>query len=172
MASKLNYRRWILLGLVALGVVVAATLPRRSSDEADSDSDTESAVQALVEGEPDAQPTATQDADGGLAEKRVVEGCDAVAEAQKYRGFVERKALAILSWSNMPERAANLRIPVYVNGVDAGAVAVSILPIPMRDQYLNIWMNSGHIERGPGDTFLLDPCSATIVDWAEMQDGD
>ena len=61
-----------------------------------------------------------------------------------------------------------VQIGGIVKSVQDGAVVVSILQIPMREQYLNIWMGSGHIERGPGDSFLLDPCSAWIETWEEM----
>ena len=116
----------------------------------------------------DAEPTADQDVHNGKATKRVIENCDPEMEAAKYAQFVDKKALAVLRWNDMAERAANLEIPVYVNGIDDGVIAVSILPIPMRAQYLNIWLSSGHIERGPGDTFLMDPCAATVRAWEAM----
>lgn len=166
MASKSSVRRWILIVLIALGVVVVATLPRGATDDTEQDAD--SAEASATEQAPAEQPAPNQAVDGGLATRRVIEGCDPVVEATKYRGLVNRRALAILRWNNMSGRAAKLKIPVHVNGTENGAVAVSILQIPMRTQYLNIWMSSGHIERGPGDTFLLDPCSAWIEPWEAM----
>jgi hypothetical protein len=68
----------------------------------------------------------------------------------------------------MPGGAANLEIPVYVKGTADGAIGVSILEIPMREQYVSIWMGSGHIQPGPGSSFLLDPCSARIEAWEAM----
>ena len=46
------------------------------------------------------------------------------------------------------------------------------MDFPMRAQYLGIWLGSEHIKAGDGDVFLLDPCSATIVEWPEMERGD
>jgi hypothetical protein len=164
MASDGNSRRWIIVGLIGLGVVIAATLPRKSSDEAeDGESDSADALDRE-----EASTASKYDPDGGLATRRITENCDPVAEAKKYEEFVDRRALAILSWNNMPERAAKLKIPVYVKSVEDGAIGVSILEIPMREQYLIIWMNSGHIARGPGDSFWLDPCSARIEAWEAM----
>ena len=161
MANTGNSRRWIIVGFIALGVVLAATLPRRGSNEAgEGESDSAEAV----EGEDES----TYDPDGGSATRRIKENCDPASEAQKYEEFIDRRALAILSWNNMPERAANLKIPVYVTGVDDGAIALGILEIPMREQYVSIWMGSGHIQPGPGSSFLLDPCSARIEAWEAM----
>lgn len=166
MASKSSSRRWILLGLVVLGVVIVAILPRRGTDDAEQDS--EPAAASGAQEASSAQPSAQPSVDGGLASRRIAENCDPVVEAHKYEEFVDRRALAVLRWNKMPERAAKLKIPVFVKSVQDGAVVVSILQIPMREQYLNIWMGSGHIERGPGDSFLLDPCSAWIETWEEM----
>ena len=165
MAGSSRNRRWILLVLIALGVILIATLPRGATDDGEGDSDTARPSKEVRE---PAGAEGTTD-DGGLATKRVIDGCDRTAEAMKYEPFVDRRALAILRWNNMTERAAKLKIPVYVTSVDDGAVGVSILPIPMRTQYLNIWMRSGHIERGPGDTFLLDPCASWIEAWEDME---
>ena len=150
------------MGLIALGVVLAATLPRRGSDEAgEGESD------STAEGE--APSTATKEgSDGGMATRRIAENCDPVAEALKYEEFVDKRALAVLSWNNMGERAANLEIPVYVKGTADGAIGVSILEIPMREQYLGIWMMSGHLKRGPEGGYLMDPCSAKIIAWESM----
>jgi hypothetical protein len=162
MANTGNSRRWIIVGLIALGVALVATLPMLGSNEAgEGESDSAEAV----EGEDES----TYDPDGGSATRRIKENCDRVAEAKKYEEFIDRRALAILSWSNMPERAANLKIPVYVTGVEDGAITLGILEIPMREQYVAIWIGSGHIQPGPGDSFLLEPCSARIEAWEDME---
>jgi hypothetical protein len=164
MASDGNSRRWIIVGLIGLGVVIAATLPRKSSDEAeDGESD---AAGALDREEASTAPK--YDPDGGLATRRITENCDPVAEALKYEEFVDRRALAVLSWSNLPEKAANLEIPVYVKDTADGTIGVSILEIPMREQYLGIWMMSGHLKRGSQGGYLMDPCSAKIIAWESM----
>ena len=78
--------RWIIVGLIALGVVIAATLLRPGSnatEEGDSDSS-------------EASTASKYDPDGGLATRRITENCDPVAEALKYEEFVDRRALAIL----------------------------------------------------------------------------
>ena len=166
MASKSNSRRWILLVLVALGVVVAATLPRGGSDDAEQEEPepTEAREASLQQAtSPDSQ------LDGGMATRRVAEGCDRIGESLKYEEFIGRRAHAILSWNGMSERAANLKIPVHVVGIEDGSVGVRFMQFPMRAQYLGIWLGSGHLAKGPDDVFLLDPCSAVIVEWPEME---
>jgi hypothetical protein len=162
--------RWVVIALVAFGVVLAATLPCDVDDDAE-DSETET-----VQIEPD-RPERRLEAsdtrlDGGLATRKIAEDCDPVTEAIIYEPFIDRRALAVLSWDGMRARAANLRIPVYVVGIEDGAVGIRFLPIPMRDQYLILWQQSGHIRRGPGESFLLDPCSATIEEWPEIERGE
>jgi hypothetical protein len=162
MANTGSSRRWIIVGLIALGVVLVATLPMFGSNEAgEGESDSAEAV----EGEDES----TYDPDGGSATRRIKENCDPASEARKYEEFIDRRALAILSWDNMPERAAKLKIPVYVTGVDDGAITLGILEIPLREQYVAIWIGSGHIQPGPGDSFLLDPCSARIEAWEAIE---
>lgn len=169
MASKTNSRRWIILVLVALGVVAAATLPRSGSDESEPEPESEpdqTEAREAVRGE--AAPPKEQ-LDGGMASRRIAEGCDPIEESLKYEEFIDRRAHAILSWNGMPERAANLKIPVSVVGIEDGSVGVRFMQFPMREQYLGIWLGSGHIKRGPEDVFLLDPCSATIAAWPKME---
>jgi hypothetical protein len=164
MASNGNSRRWIIVGLIAFGVVLAATLPRSGSDEAE-----EGESDSADTSEREEESTVTKyDPDGGKATRRIAEGCDPIAEAKKYEELVDRRALATLSWNNMRERAAKLEIPVYVKSIEDGAIGVGILEIPMREQYLAIWMMSGHLKRGSGDTYLLDPCSAKVIAWEAM----
>ena len=152
------------MGFIALGVVLAATWPMLDSDQAE-EGESDSAGTSERE---EASPATNYDPDGGLATRRIAENCDPVAEALKYEEFVDRRALAVLSWNNLPERAANLEIPAYVKGTEDGAIGVSILEIPMREQYLAMWMMSGHLKAGPGATYLLDPCSAKITVWEAM----
>jgi hypothetical protein len=166
MAANSRNRRWIVLLLIAIGVVLVATLPRGATDDETEQSDSLASPDTPDSEAPD---DVAGERDGGLASKRVIEGCEPVAEAKKYEEFVDGRALAVLRWNNMSERAAKLKIPVYVKSVDDGAVAISVLEIPMRSQYLNIWMNSGHIERAEGDTFLLDPCASWIERWESME---
>jgi hypothetical protein len=104
-----------------------------------------------------------------MASRRVVEGCDPIGESLKYEEFIGKRALAILSWNGMSEKAANLEIPVHVAGIEDGSVGVRFMQFPMREQYLSIWIGSEHIKPGDKDVFLLDPCSATIVEWPEME---
>jgi hypothetical protein len=166
MANKGNPRRWILLGLVVLGVVVAATLPRSGTDEAEQET-----APAEASGGPESPvaPTAVnQGLDGGLASRRIAEGCDPIDESLKYEEFLGRRALAVLSWNNMAERAANLEIPVRVMSTADGAIGIGILEIPMREQYIGMWMMSGHLKKAPDGGYLLDPCSAKIIAWESM----
>ena len=166
MASKSNPRRWILLILVALGVVVAATLPRSGSDESEPESEPTEAREASPQQQ---APSPDQQLDGGLAARHIADGCKPIDESLKYEKFVGRSAHAILSWDGMPERSANLEIPVYVVGIEDGSIGVRFMQFPMREQYVGIWLGSGHIKPGAEDVFLLDPCSATIVAWPEME---
>jgi len=166
MASTQSSRRWILLGLVALGVVVVAMWPRGGSDKAEEPVPEPTEVRVAAPAQDRARG---QDLDGGMASRRLAEDCDAVAESLKYEDLVGRRALTILSWNGLSERAANLKIPVQVVGIEDGVVGVRFMDFPMRTQYLGIWLGSGHIKAGEKDVFLLDPCSATIVEWAEME---
>jgi hypothetical protein len=170
MASKGNSRRWIVLGLVVLGVVVAATLPRRGSDETE-EPDAEPAEASGAQGDPVAAAATNQELDGGLASRRIAERCEPVDESLKYGEFIGRRALATLSWNEMSERAASLKIPVHVVGIEDGSIGVRFMDFPMREQYIGIWLGSGHIEAGDEGVFLLDPCSATIVEWQKMERG-
>lgn len=166
MASKSSSRRWIVLGLVALGVVVAATWPRRGPDKAEEPVPEPAEVREAAPAQARGQG---QGPDGGMASRRVVEGCDPIGESLKYEEFVGKRALVILSWNGMSEKAANLEIPVQVVGIEDGAVGVRFMQIPMRSQYIGIWLGSEHIKAGEKDVFLLDPCSATIIDWTAME---
>lgn len=153
---------------MALGIVVAATLPRSDPEEAE---DTASETTATAEPSVPPNPVPTEETDGGKASRRVAEGCDPRSESLKYEEYVDRRALAILSWNGLPEKAASLKIPVGVVGIEDGTIGVRFMQFPMRDQYVGIWLGSGHIEHSHDDVFLLDPCSATIVAWPELERG-
>ena len=163
MAGKSGTARWILIFLVAIGIIVVAMLPRGATEDVERPPE---------EAEAPITPTeaADQDVSSGKATKRVLENCDPKAEAAKYEALVDHKALAVLRWNNMAERAAKLKIPVYVKSVDDGKVNVSILAIPMREQYLTIWQNSGHISPASDGTYLLDPCASSIEVWEAMDE--
>jgi len=169
MANRQSPRRWIVLGLVAFGVVVAATLPRRGSDGEEEPVPEPTEVRKAA---PAQDRDQGQELDGGMASRRIAEGCDPVEESLTYQDLVGERALAILSWNGMSERAANLKIPIKVVGIEDGAVGVRFMDFPMRAQYLGIWLGSEHIKPGDGDVFLLDPCSAAIVEWPEMERDD
>lgn len=169
MAGKQSSRRWIVLGLVALGVVVVAMWPRGGTDKAEEPLPEPTDVPVAAPTQDRAQG---QELDGGTASRRISENCDPVEESLRYEELLDQRALAILSWNGMPERAANLKIPVKVIGIEDGAVGVRFMDFPMRTQYLGIWLGSEHIKVGDRDVFLLDPCSATIVKWPEMERGD
>jgi hypothetical protein len=158
MANTGSSRAWIIAGFIALGVVLAATLLKPGSN-------------ATEEGDSDSSESSTAseyDPDGGSATRRIKVNCDPASEAQKYEEFVGREALAILSWTNMPEKVANLQIPVYVASVDEGAITVNVLDLPLKDPYIAAWIRSGHMRNGQGTSFLIDPCSARIEAWEEM----
>ena len=167
-----NNRRWLVFGLlVTFGLVLAAVWPLRGS-EGNGDSGTEDSDTAAA-GPSDTSPAAlpAEQADGGAKGRRITPGCKPIEESLKYEEFIDRRALMILSWNGMSERAANLKIPVRVVGIEDGAVSVRFLQFPMREQYVNIWLGSEHIKAGPEGVFLVDPCSATIVEWPKMERG-
>ncbi len=97
------------------------------------------------------------------AARYVADRCDRAEESLTYADFVEGQALAILSWTGMSKEASDLKISVYVVGIESDELLVRFLQFPMREQYLHIWLGSGHIRPAttPGE-FLLDPCSATL----------
>jgi hypothetical protein len=105
--------------------------------------------------------------DGGVTSRRVAESCDPVVEALKYEPLIDQRAHVVLSWNRMSERAASLRIPVRVVSIEDGAIGVRMLQAALRNQYISVWLHSGHIRAAPEGVFLLDPCSATIVAWPE-----
>lgn len=155
--------RWVVIAiLVALGVIVVAVWPTGEGDAPQGEEASEPADAA--------KPTSGEDGEAKLATRRVIEGCDPVSEAKKYQPFVDQRALVTLNWNDMGERAAKLKIPVYVKSIDEGTVAISVLEIPMREQYLTIWGNSGHIKHADDGTFLVDPCSSGVESWPTTDD--
>lgn len=174
MESKGNSRRWIVLGLLVLGVVVVATLPRSGTDETESETESETAPAEAsgAQEDPTAPAAAARKPDGGQASRRIAEGCEPVEESVKYKELIGQRAQAVLSWYGISERVANLKIPVHVVGIEDGAVGVRFMQFPMREQYIGIWLGTGHVKPGPKDTFLLDPCSATIIAWPEKERGE
>ena len=104
--------------------------------------------------------------DGPAAARRIEAGCDPGTAARRYQTLVGERAQAMLHWTGMPKEAEDLRIPVHVVAVDGGGVDVRFLAFPMREQYLHVWIGSGHVEAGEGDLFRLDPCSASLEAWS------
>lgn len=167
-----NNRRWLVIGLVVtLGLMLAAVWPRGGSEDGAGSDAADSDSSAVAEKDTLPRTLPAEPPDGGAKGRRITPDCKPVEESLKYEDFVGSRALAILSWNGMSERAANLKIPVHVVAIEDGSVGVRFMQFPMREQYLGIWLGSGHIESGPKDVFLLDPCSATIVEWPEMERG-
>lgn len=167
-----NNRRWVLIGfLVTFGLVLAAVWPRVGPEGAGDSDASDSDTSAAAETDTPLRVLPAEQPDGGAKGRRITPGCKPVEESLKYEDFIDRPALMILSWNGMPEKAANLRIPLRVIGVEDGAIGVRFLEFPMREQYLNIWLGTEHIKPGPDGVFLVDPCSATIVEWPEMERG-
>ena len=159
------------MGLVALGIVVAATWPRSGSDDAAEEQDSESS-DAWATPEYEALPSTANryGLDGGVASRRIADDCDPVAESMKYEEFIGMRARAILSWNGVSAATASLKIPVQVVGIEDGTVGVRFHHFPMSQQFIAAWLHSGHIHTAPEGLFLLDPCSATIVAWQEKND--
>jgi hypothetical protein len=168
MASVGKSRRWIVVGFVALGIVVAATWPRRGSDDVAEEQDSESSdVWAPPEYEVLPSTANRYGSDGGVASRRIADDCDPVAESMKYEELIGTRARAILSWNGMSAATAGLKIPVQVVGIEDGSVGVRFHYFPMSQHFIAGWLHSGHIRTAPEGLFLLDPCSATIVPWSE-----
>ena len=108
---------------------------------------------------------ASDPADSGPPTRRTFEGCQPVEAALQYEDYVGERALAILSWIGLREQAADLKIPVFIVAFQNAVIQLRFAQFPMREQYMFVWLNSGHIEPGAEDTFLLDPCSATLEPW-------
>jgi hypothetical protein len=162
MANTSYPRLGVFLGPVALGVLLVAVLSGCGSEDPTAGQGDPRQAPATE------APSKAGPAVGAPATRRIADPCDPVVEARKYEEFVGRQALAVLSWNNMPERAANLKIPVEVSSVDEGAITVGILDIPLREPYIEGWIRSGHMQRGPGSSYLIDPCSARIEAWEAM----
>jgi len=171
MASVGTSRRWIVGGLVVLGIVVAAIWPRPGPDDADEEQDSESS-DAWATPEYEALPSTANryGSDGGVASRRIADDCDPVAESMKYEGFIGTRARAILSWNEISAATADLKIPVDVVDIEDGTVGVRFHHFPMSQQFIAGWLHSGHIRTAPEGLFLLDPCSATIVAWSEKNE--
>ena len=172
MASARQSRRWIVVGLVALGIVVAATWPRTGSDDATDERDSESS-EAAAASEYEALPSTANryGSDGGVSLRRIADDCDPVAESMKYEEFIGTRARVILSWNGASAATAGLKIPVNVVGIEDGAVGVQFHHLPMSQTFIRAWLHTGHIRTAPDGLFLLDPCSATIIEWSEKNEG-
>jgi hypothetical protein len=144
----------------ALGVAVA--LPGCGSGES-SDAQTTPADVANAELPPGIRVS------GGSprATRRVAEDCDPAQETLNYTELIGSRALATLLWNEASDDAAALEIPIHVTSIAEGGVTVRFLAFPMREQYMHVWMGSGHIAALGDNVFLLDPCSATLEPWPE-----
>jgi len=97
------------------------------------------------------------------AAKYIEDGCERAEESLASADFVEGQALATLRWTGMSKETRDLKIPVYVVGIESDELLVRFLQFPMREQYLHIWLGTGHIRpAATAGEFLLDPCSATL----------
>jgi hypothetical protein len=97
-----------------------------------------------------------------LATRRNIAGCDANEAARAYRAWVGRDVDVKLLWNDLPDAAANLRIPMGIRSVVEGGLAVRLANFPLQTYYVNLWANSGHL-RVVDDDLVLDPCSAEIA---------
>jgi hypothetical protein len=172
-----NHRRWLVIGVLAtLGLVLAAVWPRGGSEDVAEDIGDASAnaSDTPAAGDTNAAPSAvpTLQVDAGTKGRRVTPGCEPAEESLKYEKFIDKRALLMLSWYGMPERTNKLKIPVRIVRIEDGAVGVRFPEFPMKEQFLSIWLGSGHIKPAPDDVFPVDPCSATFVKWSSPEPGD
>ncbi len=110
---------------------------------------------------PDPEPIESEPA-SGLATRHVRPGCDPLAEAQRYAALVQQRAFATLDWNRAPDNIAAQRIPVRVLDVEGATVVVKLEALPLADQYLSLWIYSGHFRPIEGGRLGLDPCSASL----------
>ena len=165
-ASKTPRWVWIALAVV-LGLVLVSVWPTPGTEPADDAEPGDDAAEAAVDDgdAADVEPT-------GPATRSIAPNCVPADAAKEYAGFLDKRALVVLSWDGMSERAEELEIPVHVVGIEEDGVAVRFLQFPMQEQYIHIWLGSGHIKAGEERVFILDPCSAKVLDWPEMERGD
>ena len=110
---------------------------------------------------PDPEPVDSKPA-SGLATRHVRPGCDPLTEAQRYVGLVQQRAFATLDWNRAPDTINAQRIPLRVLEVEGATVVVKLEGFPLADQYLSLWIHSGHFRPTEGGRLGLDPCSATL----------
>jgi len=61
--------------------------------------------------------------------RHVADGCNRAEESLRYGDFVGGQALATLAWTGMPEDASDLKIPVYVVGVEGPPPAAQAIGV-------------------------------------------
>jgi hypothetical protein len=144
MAGDRSSRRWRAIGgALAIAFCQLAALSGCASEH--SQAEQAAAASPAADANSDGAANAGQ---GGRGERRIAEGCKPKEASLEYEDYAGARALAILSWNGMSERAANLKIPVFVVAIEDGSIGVRFLEFPMREQYLNIWLGSGHIAAG------------------------
>ena len=152
---------WITVGLIALGVLL--TVNSSSCGSEDAEEGERSAAEVIED-----KAGSPYDPGGGLATPPHRGALRPRHRSEKVRGVHQPARAGDTELGQSVEASVRPEDSVYVTGIEDGAIALGILEIPMRDQYVILWTGSGHIRRGPGDTFLLDPCSARIEGWEAM----
>ncbi len=158
-------QRWLsVVLLLTLGIPTSSAFAGCGSDEPTAAPEAPAAEEDATD--PALPPGIRVHTGAGVAAARKVrEGCEPGAAAREYSDLVGQRAFATLNWTGASERTAALRVPVFVASVEDDAVGVRILGIPMREEYMHVWLGSGHIRPGGGDVFLLNACSATLEPW-------
>ena len=171
MSGARNWRPWIIIGLVGLGVALAALLPPSSRDGgAESEGEARSKASSATDYRVATWGARGDRLDGGITARELAEDCDPIAEALSYEDLLGLEAHAILVWKGMPEKSADLKIPVTVVGIEEGTVGVLFQHVPMAEQFTAAWKRSGHIRSGSNGVYLLDPCRAILVPRLDAED--
>jgi len=102
-----------------------------------------------------------------LATRRSIAGCEANEAARAQSAWVGRNVEVKLLWNDLPDAAADLKIPMGIRGIVDGGLAVQLMEFPLQTYYVNLWATSGHL-RVVGENLVLDPCSAEVAATTSM----
>jgi hypothetical protein len=97
-----------------------------------------------------------------LATRRSIAGCETNEAARAQSTWVGREVEVKLLWNDLPDSAADLKIPMGIRGIVDGGLAIQLRDFPLQTYYVNLWATSGHL-RVIGEDLVLDPCSAEVT---------
>ena len=147
-----------LLGSV-LSLAACATPSGDTHSHDDSDTHSHGNAQAHTHAPADTIDTGTK---GGIR-KVSKEDCEIKTETQKYLGLVGKNVIVEMLWYDASPSVKQIRFPFQIIGhTDEGLIIVPH-KFPMREVYMGVLFNSGHLSFKDNQT-ILDPCSAEITE--------